>query len=134
MKNHIIFYKLAHYRTRAIISRSRFETALVYKPRILSFKKESRNNGRSAQGVYWNLCIWADSKKSAQFYTEVDALALQHKPWLVQATSNSFIQTEVKANWSKVKLKYNQALLFIQSIFSFKYNRWPLCSISRSPS
>ena len=35
------------YRTRAIISRSRFEAALVYKPRILGFKKESRNNGRS---------------------------------------------------------------------------------------
>jgi hypothetical protein len=36
------------YRTRAIISRSRFEAALVYKPRILSFKKELRNIGRSA--------------------------------------------------------------------------------------
>jgi hypothetical protein len=36
------------YRTRAIISRSRFEAALIYKTRILSFKKESRNNGRSA--------------------------------------------------------------------------------------
>ena len=35
------------YRTRDIISRSRFKAALVYKPRILSFKKESRNNGRS---------------------------------------------------------------------------------------
>jgi hypothetical protein len=35
------------YRTRAITSRSGFEAALVYKPRILSFKKESRNNGRS---------------------------------------------------------------------------------------
>ena len=35
------------YRTRAIIRRSRFEAALVYKPRILGFKKESRNNGRS---------------------------------------------------------------------------------------
>ena len=32
---------------RAIISPSRFEAAHVYKPRILSFKKESRNNGRS---------------------------------------------------------------------------------------
>ena len=30
---------LSNYRTRAIISRSRFEAALVYKPRILSFKK-----------------------------------------------------------------------------------------------
>jgi hypothetical protein len=39
-RNHI-------YRMRAIISRSRFEAALVYKPRILSLKKESRNNGRS---------------------------------------------------------------------------------------
>ena len=28
------------YRTRAIISRSRFEAALVYKPRILSLKNE----------------------------------------------------------------------------------------------
>ena len=28
------------YRTRAIISRSRFEDALVYKPRILSLKNE----------------------------------------------------------------------------------------------
>ena len=28
------------YRTRATISRSRFEAALVYKPRILSFKNE----------------------------------------------------------------------------------------------
>jgi hypothetical protein len=37
-----------NYRTRAIISHSRFEAALVYKPWILSFKKESRNNGRSA--------------------------------------------------------------------------------------
>jgi hypothetical protein len=35
------------YRTRAIISRSRFEAALVYKPRILSFKKVYRNIGRS---------------------------------------------------------------------------------------
>ena len=30
------------------MSRSRFEAALIYKSRILSFKKESRNNGRSA--------------------------------------------------------------------------------------
>ena len=29
-----------HYRTRAIIGRSRFEAALVYKPRILSLKNE----------------------------------------------------------------------------------------------
>ena len=36
------------YRTRAIITRSRFEAALVYKPQILGFKKESRINGRSA--------------------------------------------------------------------------------------
>ena len=42
------FFRNHIYRTRAIISRSRFEAALVYKPRILSFKKESRNNGRSA--------------------------------------------------------------------------------------
>ena len=28
------------YRTRAIISRSRFEAALIYKPRILSLKNE----------------------------------------------------------------------------------------------
>ena len=28
------------YRTRAIISRSRFEATLVYKPRILSLKNE----------------------------------------------------------------------------------------------
>ena len=28
------------YRTRAIIGRSRFEAALVYKPRILGFKSE----------------------------------------------------------------------------------------------
>ena len=28
-----------NYRTRAIISRSRFEAALVYKPQILSLKK-----------------------------------------------------------------------------------------------
>ena len=28
-------------------ARSRFEANLVYNPRILSFKKESRNNGRS---------------------------------------------------------------------------------------
>ena len=28
------------YRTRAIITRSRFETALVYKPRILGLKNE----------------------------------------------------------------------------------------------
>ena len=34
-------------RTRAILSRSRFEAALVCKPPILRFKKESRNNGRS---------------------------------------------------------------------------------------
>ena len=36
-----------NYRTRVIISCSRFEAALVYKLRILSFKKESRNSGRS---------------------------------------------------------------------------------------
>ena len=29
-----------YYRTRAIIGRSRFEAALVYKPRILSLKNE----------------------------------------------------------------------------------------------
>ena len=35
-------YRIAYiiYRTRAIISRSRFEAALVYKPRILSLKIE----------------------------------------------------------------------------------------------
>ena len=36
------------YRTRAIISHSWFEAALIYKPRILSFKKVYRNIGRSA--------------------------------------------------------------------------------------
>ena len=30
----------SRYRTRAIITRSRFETALVYKPRILGLKNE----------------------------------------------------------------------------------------------
>jgi hypothetical protein len=40
--------KYSKYSTRAIISRSRFEAALVYNQRILSFKKESRNNGPSA--------------------------------------------------------------------------------------
>jgi hypothetical protein len=36
------------YRMRAIISHSRFEAALVYKPRILSLKKVSCNTSRSA--------------------------------------------------------------------------------------
>ena len=36
------------YRTRAILTRSRFEAALVYKPRILSLKKVSSNTSRSA--------------------------------------------------------------------------------------
>ena len=48
VNNNIFPPLLLMYRTRAIISRSRFEAALVYKPQILSFKKESRNNGRSA--------------------------------------------------------------------------------------
>ena len=34
------FGAFSEYRTRAIIGRSRFEAALVYKPRILSLKKE----------------------------------------------------------------------------------------------
>ena len=33
-------YEPSEYRTRAIISRSQFEAALVYKPRILSLKNE----------------------------------------------------------------------------------------------
>ena len=63
------FVRVGHktiYRTRAIISRSRFEVALVYKPRILSFKKESRNNGRSAaySGVQirWQRVFWAGNQ------------------------------------------------------------------------
>jgi hypothetical protein len=44
----LTFLQYVMYRTHAIISRSRFEAILVYKPWILSFKKESRNNGRSA--------------------------------------------------------------------------------------
>ena len=34
------FLRLPYYRMRPIIGRSRFEAALVYKPRILSFKNE----------------------------------------------------------------------------------------------
>mgnify|MGYP001382418670 CR=1 FL=1 len=37
MKNVGFLYK---YRTRAIIGRSRFEAALIYKPRILGLKNE----------------------------------------------------------------------------------------------
>ena len=44
LKEHFEFDKvitqLNRYRTRATISRSRFEAALVYKPRILSLKYE----------------------------------------------------------------------------------------------
>ena len=36
----IIRALLVNYRTRAIIGRSQFEAALVYKPRILSLKNE----------------------------------------------------------------------------------------------
>ena len=43
----VYFAKEYIYRTRTIITRSRFEAALVYKPQILRFKKESRNNGLS---------------------------------------------------------------------------------------
>ena len=42
------YVEYSNYRTRAIIGRSRFEAALVYKPQILGFKKESRINVRSA--------------------------------------------------------------------------------------
>ena len=35
-----IIMAFSEYRTRATISRSRFEAALVYKPRILSLKNE----------------------------------------------------------------------------------------------
>ena len=36
----LLFWSSLNYRTRAIIGRSRFEAALVYKPRILSLKNE----------------------------------------------------------------------------------------------
>ena len=71
------------YSTRAIISRSRSEAGLVFKPRILSLKKESINNGSSEEVAaffpyfftslvfYFTICIFyplgtfflSDSKK-----------------------------------------------------------------------
>ena len=62
------------YRKRAIISRSRFETALVYKPRIFSLKKVS--------------CITSYFRRRQKFALHISFSHISARTFLLQLTSD----------------------------------------------